>query len=225
MVNFWLWVLELAVCFAGILIAYRLFGKTGLYVWIALSTIVANIQVLKTVQLFGMVTTLGNVVYGTSFLATDILSENHSQKEARMGVYVGIFAIVFTTVMMQMSLQFIPDESDFAQASMETLFSILPRITLASITAYFVSQLHDVWAYHFWMKRKPKLLWLRNNASTMVSQLIDSVIFHAIAFIGIFPFDIVLQIFIVSYVMKWVVALLDTPFMYLARRMKPAIES
>lgn len=221
MVNIWLWVLELAVCYIGILIAYRLFGKTGLYVWIAMTTIIANIQVLKTIQLFGMVTTLGNVIYGTSFLATDILSENHSKKEARMGVYIGIFAIVFTTIIMQMSLKFIPDASDFAQSSMEVLFSILPRITLASITAYFVSQLHDVWAYHFWMKRKPKYLWLRNNASTMVSQLIDSVIFHAIAFLGIFPFGIVVQIFIISYVMKWVVALLDTPFIYLAKRMKP----
>lgn len=224
MTNVWLWILELAVCYIGILLAYRLFGKSGLYVWIAMTTIIANIQVLKTIELFGMVTTLGNVIYGTSFLATDILSENHSRKEARNGVFIGIFAIVFTTIIMQMSLKFIPDASDFAQSSMEVLFSILPRVTLASITAYFVSQLHDVWAYHFWKKRRPKHLWLRNNASTMVSQLIDSVIFHAIAFIGIFPFPIVIQIFLVSYAMKWLVALIDTPFIYLARKMKPITE-
>lgn len=224
MTNVWLWILELAVCYIAVIAVYRFFGKNGLYAWIAMSTIIANIQVLKTIELFGVVTTLGNAVYGTSFLATDILSENHSKKEAQRGVYIGIFSIVVTTLILQISLRYIPDDSDFANPSMQVLFSILPRITLASIIAYIVSQLHDVWAYLFWMKRKPKYLWLRNNASTMVSQLIDSVIFHAIAFIGVFPFSIVLQIFLVSYVMKWVVALFDTPFIYIAKKMKPLVE-
>ncbi len=58
-----------------------MWGKTGLYVWVAISTIIANVQVLKTVSIFGMVATLGNIVYATSFLATDILSENHGRRK------------------------------------------------------------------------------------------------------------------------------------------------
>ncbi len=220
MSNELLWVLLLLINFFGIIAAYRLFGKIGLFVWIALASFLANIQVMKTIQLFGYVTTLGNIIYGTSFLATDILNENYSPKDARHGVYIGIFSMVTITVIMQICLYFKPDASDFSQQALTTIFSLLPRITLASLTAYFVSQLHDVWAYALLKRKSPKKLWLRNNLSTMVSQLIDNVIFHAIAFIGVFSFDVILQIFVLSYISKWLVALLDTPFIYIAKHMK-----
>jgi len=95
----------------------------------------------------------------------------------------------------------------------------MPRIAFASLVAYVASQNHDVWAYHFW-KRKTngRFLWLRNNASTMVSQLIDSVVFCVIAFWGAFPFAVFLQILATTYLFKWLVALFDTPFIYLGRR-------
>ena len=73
MVNELLWVLLMVVTFLGILLAYRLFGRIGLYVWIAISIIVANMQVMKTIEIFGLVTAEGNIIYGTIFLAMDIL--------------------------------------------------------------------------------------------------------------------------------------------------------
>lgn len=218
--NNLLWVLMLLVNFTGILLSYKFFKKSGLYVWIAIAAIIANIQVIKTIQIFGYITTLGNIIYGTSFLATDILNENYSKEEARRGVYIGIFTLVTVTLIMQISLRFIPDASDFSQEALNTIFSIMPRITFASLTAYIISQLHDVWSFDMWKKKQPKHLWLRNNASTMVSQLLDNIIFTVIAFWGVFEFNVLLQIFVTSYVMKWVVAALDTPFLYLSKRIK-----
>ena len=113
---------------------------------------------------------------------------------------------------------FKPDPSDFSQGALETIFTILPRITIASITAYVISQLHDVWAYNFWKKRNPHI-WVRNNLSTMVSQLIDSLVFVTIAFWGVFELSVFIQIAITTYVLKWVVAALDTPFIYIAKKM------
>jgi len=214
------WVLLLALNFSAILLAYRFFGKTGLYIWTPIAVIVANIQVLKTIELFGVVATLGNIVYATSFLATDILNENHGREDARKAVAIGFFSLIVMTVFMNVALLFIPHSSDFAHKSLSTLFTVMPRIAVASLIAYLISQLHDIRAYHFWKTRFPdtKFIWLRNNASTMVSQLLDSLIFSTIAFYGLFPFSVFLEIVVTTYLLKWLVAALDTPLLYLAKR-------
>ncbi len=216
-----LWLLLLLANFSAILLAYRFFGKVGLYIWIPIATILANIQVMKMVDLLSIGVTLGNITYASSFLVTDILSENYSQKSARKGVFIGFFSLAATVIIMNLALMFKPNEFDFIQESLKNIFAVLPRIALASLVAYGVSQLHDVWAYNLWKNIFPgmKYLWLRNNASTMVSQLIDSVIFTFIAFWGLLPNSEFVQILITTYILKWFVAAVDTPFLYLARLM------
>ena len=230
MINELLWIALMIVAFIGIILAYRFFGKTGLYSWMAMVIIVANIQVMKTVKVFFWVTALGNIVYATTFLVTDILNENYGKKDARKAVWIGFFILIITTILMQICLKFIPDSSDTLSPALQHIFGLVPRITFASLTAYLISQLHDVWAFDFWKRLfKGKFLWLRNNLSTMTSQLMDNVIFTYIAFVGlfglfgwkqVFEWSIVIQIFFVSYVMKFVVAACDTPFVYWSKALK-----
>jgi queuosine precursor transporter len=217
----------LLVNFLAIIIAYRFWGKTGLYVWIPIASIIANIQVTKTIELFGLTATLGNIVYAGSFLVTDILSENHGKKDAGKAVGIGFFALIVMTLLMNIAIIFEPSSDDFAHGALLTLFSLMPRIALASLVAYGVSQFHDIWAYNMWKQRMParKYIWIRNNLSTMVSQLIDSAVFSIIAFWGVFPGRILLEIAVTTYLLKWIVAILDTPFIYLASRMKERAES
>ena len=216
-----LWLFLLLANFFAIIVAYRFFGKTGLYIWIPISTILANIQVLKMVDLLTIGVTLGNITYASSFLVTDILSENYGKKSARKSVFIGFFSLSATVILMNLALMFKPNEFDFIQESLTNIFSLLPRIALASLLAYAVSQLHDVWAYNFWKTRLPgiKFLWLRNNASTMVSQFMDSVIFTFIAFWGLLPTSEFIEILITTYLLKLIVAMVDTPFLYLAKMM------
>jgi len=203
---------------------YRFFGKTGLYVVIVASVIVANIQVVKTVEIFGLVATLGNVLYGSIFFATDILSEIYGKEAARRGVWLGFIGMALMTLWMQIGLQFIPAVSDFSQESFLTIFGLMPRIAAGSITAYFVSQLHDIWAFLFWKRKtKGRFLWLRNNASTMVSQIIDSAIFCTIAFWGVFDTATWSQILLSTYLLKLMVAAIDTPFLYLVKKLSPTV--
>ncbi len=216
--NIWFWFLFLFIDLGLAVLMYRLWGKKGLYIIIAASIIVANIQVVKTVQLFGLVATLGNVLYGSLFFTTDVLSEVYGRKSARRGVWLGFCAMILMTIWMQLALRFIPDASDFAQGSMETIFGLMPRIAAGSLIAYLLSQHHDVFAFHYWKaKTKGKYLWLRNCASTTVSQAIDSVVFCAIAFIGVFPWAVLVEILITTYFLKFLVMLVDTPFIYWAR--------
>lgn len=209
----------LAVNFGSILISYRFFGRMGLYAWIPFAGVLANIQVLKLVELFGITATLGNIIYASSFLITDILSEIYGEQKAKKAVYIGLFSLVIMTILMNLALVFQPASDDFAQGSLETIFGFMPRIICASFLAYFLSQTHDVWAYEFWRNRFPSIgfLWLRNNASTMVSQFIDSSLFTLIAFWGVYPLETLFEIFWTTYLLKWVVGAADTPFIYLAR--------
>lgn len=215
--NELLWLLLFIVTFGGLVIWYRLFGKGGLFAWIALAGILANIQVVKTIELFGITATLGNIIYASSFLATDILSERYGKRDANKAVGIGFCSIITMALVMNIALLFRPAPSDFSQDALKTIFSVMPRISLASLAAYGFSQFHDVWSYHYWKRRLPdrKHLWVRNNASTMVSQIIDTLVFVSVAFWGVYPFGVLVQIFITTYVIKWVVALLDTPFLYL----------
>jgi uncharacterized integral membrane protein (TIGR00697 family) len=219
MINELWWLIMLILNFGLIMVAFRFWGKVGLFIWIPISVIIANIQVTKTVQLFTLEATLGNIVYATSFLATDILSECYTKKDARMAVTIGFFSMIVMTVMMNIALEFVPAESDFVHQSMKTIFAIMPRITIASLLAYAAAQFHDIYAYakikaHF---PSTSYLWLRNNGSTLISQLIDSVIFTFVAFYNVYDITVLWQILLTTYVLKVVVAMADTPFIYLAK--------
>jgi len=223
--NSLLWIGFILLDLGLVTLIYRFFGKTGLYVVIVASIITANIQVVKTVEIFGFVATLGNVLYGSIFFATDILSEVYGKKAARRGVWLGFIGMLLMTLWMQLGLKFIPHASDFAQGSLSTIFDLMPRIAAGSMVAYLASQHHDIWAFLYWKKRtKGRLLWLRNNASTMVSQAIDSAIFCSIALWGLYDTNTWLQILVSTYVMKLIVAAVDTPFLYLAKKIRPASE-
>ena len=221
MSNELLWFAMLIVNFAFILIAYRIFGRLGLFVWIPISTIIANIQVIKLVGLFGFEATLGNIVYATSFLVTDILSENHGKKDAQRAVLIGFFSLFALTILTNLALWFKPTPNDWAHQHLQQIFGFMPRIALGSLCAYLVAQFNDVFIYNFLKKKLPatKWVWLRNNGSTMISQFLDTFIFTAIAFWGTFEFPVLVEIFWTTYLLKWVVAALDTPCIYWAKNM------
>lgn len=220
MSNTFLCFLMIIANFAMIIIAFRFWGKLGLTIWMPISCIVANIQVTKTIILFGIEATLGNVVYATSFLATDILAEFYSKEDADRAVIIGLFSLLCMTLFMQLAIAFKPSPNDISSSALSAIFHTMPRITLASVIAYAISNYHDIRAFLFWKKATSgKHLWLRNNASTIISQLIDSVIFTLGAFLFVYPKSVLIQIIISTYVFKFFTALLDTGMIYIAKSM------
>lgn len=218
-----------AVNFALFLVCYRLLGKNGLYAWIGAATLLANIQVVKTIEIFGIVMTLGNTIYATIYLTTDLLNEKYGEKEARKAVWFGFFTMIMSLIIMQMVLAFKPAGDDFsqeAQAALHTIFGLTPRIALGSLCAYFISQFLDVRIFSRLKVAYPNRsqLWIRNNGSTGLSQLIDTLVFCSIAFIGIYPWDVWWEIAITTYVLKFVISAASTPVIYLARSFKFADE-
>lgn len=215
-----LWFGMLLLNFGFVLLVYRFGGREALLIWVPIAAITANIQVVKAIEVFGLDATLGNVVYATSFLVTDILSENYGKAAARRAVWYGFVSLVALVVLMNLALLFEPSDADFAHEHLAAIFTVLPRVTIASFAAFAVSQLHDIWAYDFWRRVLPgrRRIWVRNNLSTIVSQLFDSIIFTVAAFAGIFEVKVLLEIIVSTYLLKVLVAAADTPLVYLAAR-------
>ena len=223
--NELLLVLSLLISFGATVLFLKLFGKSGLFAWIGICAVFANVEVLILVHAFGMDQTLGNTLFASSFLATDILSELYGKKDANKGVLVGIITTVLFILLSTMWVNYVPAEGDWAMPFVKQLFANTPRVLIASLSAYAVSEAFDVWLYHKWWtlteKRfgnKDKYLWFRNNFSTLFSQLVNIVIFNFGAFLGIYSLSQLFSITIACYVIYIVTSLLDTPFIYLAKK-------
>ena len=210
--------IEIVGTFSIIVLANKLFGKAGLFAWMGIASILANIQVCKSVDLFGISGTLGNVMFASTFLATDILSECYGKKDAKKGVYIGLFAIGVYLACTQLSLVYRPNTLDTVQTSMLGLFKLAPRVCLSSVTMFFLANILDV---HLYNKLKDKFkgnkMWLRNNISTVICNCLENFGFVLLAFGGIFPFKEVIAIAISTSLIEMLVALCDTPFLYLAK--------
>lgn len=213
------------VIFSLTLAAYKVFGKAGLYCMTAISTILANIEVLILVKAFGLEQTLGNVLFASTFLITDILSECEGKKAANKAVWIGIFTSLVFLLVSQSWLLYSPSENDWAFGYISAVFANTPRIIAASFSVYVLCQLFDVWLYHKWWdftSRKcgdsRRFLWLRNNGSTLVSQLINTVLFNVIAFAGVYDTITLVTVCASTYIIYIFTSLLDTPIVYLARR-------
>lgn len=215
--NELLFIIFLLLYFGFGVVVCRLYGRDGAVVLFLVSIIVCNVEVLKQVTLFGLQATLGNIPYGMTFWTTDFISETKGKKESQKTVMYGFIALLLFTLTMRYALIYIPGPEDFAQAHLSPLFSFVPRVVIASFTAYFVAQFHDIWLFHLLRDAfKARYLWLRNNIATILSQLWDTLIFCTIAFLGVFSLPTLLQIYLTTWLIKAFVALLDTPFIYLA---------
>lgn len=218
-------IISFLIIYGGVVAFYRFFGKNGLLAFNVVATILANIEVLLLVRAFGVEMTLGNVLFASTFLITDVLSENHSRKDANRAVVISTLCSLVFVILSQMWLLYTPSESDWASGAFHTIFRSTPRIVFASLVVYLVSQLTDVWLYHKWwdwcrkhFDDERKGLWIRNNGSTMISQLLNTFLYTVLAFYGTYGTGTLVSIFVSTYTIYFITSLLDTPFVYWCRR-------
>ncbi len=238
MSNEALLILSVVLYFTTFLVFFKYFGKLGIFLWIILSTLYANIEVLLQINAFGLDMTLGNVLFGSTFLATDILSERYGKESSTTGMRLGVATTASYIIFSNFWLLFTPNEYDFAYNAMQTLFTPVFRIAIAGLIVYYICQKIDIFLYHFIWKYttsksndKQKFLWIRNNGSTIVTQLINNLLFTYFAFatftIGDFTVQgitsetsVLFSIFITGWIIMALIAFIDTPICYLCRKMK-----
>jgi uncharacterized integral membrane protein (TIGR00697 family) len=183
------------------------------------SLVLANTLGTKITSLLGVRVSVGIFFIPILFLVTDIIAEVHGKKKATEFVLISIAILVFTLVMMYFAIKLPANATWGGQEHFAFVFGSGLRMTIASVIAFVISQFHDVWSFHFWkQKTHGKWLWLRNNLSTAVSQLIDTIIFMFIAFYALTPkftVPFIISLIIPYWLFKIGFALIDTPFCYL----------
>jgi hypothetical protein len=220
-----LWLTTVLLDLALTVLMYRIFGRQGLLACIVLAILLSNLQGPKLTTIFGLQTSLGVIFYSGIFFATDLLSEKYGRMQANRAVIIGFAVSVITVLMLSIALEFQPTTdpetaalSRDIQDSFATILNFTPRFVFGSLFAYLISQTFDVWFFHFIKKRTHgRHLWLRNNLSTMTSQIIDTLLYSLVVWWGVVELSTAIQLGIAKYGFKLAIAAFDTPFIYWAR--------
>lgn len=224
--NNLLLVVEIICCFVALLVSKKLFGKMGVFVWIGLASVLANVVQIKNAELFFMYAGIGHVLFSSTFLATDILNECYGQDTAKQGVFVGLFTNLVFIGTMLIAINYTPSAIDTMHGHMAAMFGLNIRVTASSMFWYMVSNMGDVWLYNkLKIATGGKYMWLRNNVSTILFNCAENFGFAFFAFAGIYKPSEILSIAIASTVVEIIVGVCDTPFLYIATRIKDNVVS
>lgn len=186
--------------------------------------VVAALISSKIIIVAGFAVPAGVLAYSITFLISDVVSEVWGKECANEIVQCGFITLVMTSAIAWLAVIWPSAPFWSGQESFAAVIGSTPRIVTASLIAYLISQKHDIWLFHLLKKQTSgKHLWLRNNLSTVISQLFDSTIFVSIAFWGILPVG---EIILGQWLVKMIIAMLDTPIVYilchmLQRRVQP----
>lgn len=187
------------------------------------SLLIANVVSSKIVSFWGLTVPAAIVAYPLTFLMTDVIGEIWGKEEANKTVKLGFICQMVSLALIGGAI--LLPVAPFAdnQAQFTAILGSSFRVVFASMIGYLVSQSWDVWIFHkvrdAYIKKHGSTKggrWIWNNASTMTSQIIDTAIFITIAFIGVVPN--IWTMILSQYLVKFVYALLDTPFFYLLTR-------
>jgi uncharacterized integral membrane protein (TIGR00697 family) len=184
--------------------------------------IAANLLGGKITTIFGLTMSVSIFSYPLTFLMTDAIAEVYGRKRAQHLVYAALIAQVLILLLAWLSIVLPPADRYLFNTEYVTVFQGSIRFIIASLVAFLFAQAHDIWAFEWWKKKTHgKHLWLRNNASTIISQAIDTLLFMFIAFYHIsdtFTVTFILHLSITYWMIKIAISLIDTPFVYILVR-------
>ena len=190
-------------------------GREWLYGGIVVNLLLASALGMKTISVFGFETSSGNVFYASALFAILLLVEMYDSAAARKGVLLGAMAVIGFLLACQLVIAMPSPESSLAiDAAMRQLFDAFSRVSFASLVALLVSSNVAITVYA-WMESRyaDRQLWLRNIMSVGLSQMVDSVLFFSMAFLGTVSNSLLLQYMVMGFVLKFIFGVLSTPFL------------
>lgn len=225
-------ILTLLLCYTCIIIMTKLWQKEGLYIYSVIAIIACNMQVLKAMEFswYSEPIALGTIVYASTFLASDAITELYGANAARKSIFLGFAGSILLLLLMISSLGLKPldltnavEHSHFNEAhqALSLIFSPNAALLVASLTAYITSQLTDIFIFSKLKKlTNNAYLWLRTFCSITIAALVDAIIFNILAWIIFAPqpigwHSLIFTYIIGAYILQIFVALFNIPAFYL----------
>lgn len=211
--------LFLASCalIAGFAWYFYSLGQHALTAWIALVSLLANLFVLKQIEILGLTATASDIFSVANLLGLNLLQERFGRKVARQAIWVSFSCLLFFTVMSQIHLFYEPSPNDVAHAHYYSLLSIAPRLALSSLVTFLLVDLFDSRLFGMIREKYPHIPMLWASFFTMsVSQLLDTVMFSFLGLYGLV--NAVMDVIVFCYIVKFIAIANTLPFTYLSKR-------
>lgn len=225
---------QLLVGWAFLFFLVKQYAKVGVYLYIAVAVILSNIQVLKLGHFFWSEDpiALGTVTFASTFLATDILCEFYTEKNAKTAVSLGFWAFAFFSVAMMLHVYIPPIGESVAanigvvdgHGAMQLLFLPMPVLLVSSLISYFVSERLDIYLYGLFKQyTNGRQLWFRSVAAATLSALIDTAVFSVLAFKVFAIQPVAWSVLLYSYILgsfwpRIIISISGVPMLYLLKR-------
>ena len=211
---------EIVVFFSSLLMVAKFLKLEGIYAWITVVTVLAEIQLTKNVTVFGFECSMGNVLFASTFLATDMIREKYGFDKAKKGPIFSLIGALIYVFFAIITPLFKPVEWDIVDSGMKIILSLSVRGTIASVVCLFMANWFDVILYDKLFKMtNGKHLFLRNNIATIISNCSENFALFILGFWGIYDFKTCMMIALCSSIIESIIALCDTPFIYLFKKM------
>lgn len=220
MFNFGMLVMSAIICFAFMVLVDKLFKKDGLMVWVSIASVLANIIVCKTFDLFGYTSSLANVLFASTFLASNVLSEKYGKEYSKRAISMSLVSIIGYIICSQIALLYIPSSSDIAHSSMELLFSFSFRTSIASFVMYYLGNMLNIYVFDKLKSRMKHRVGLRNFIATVIGNCTENFFFNILAFLGIFDIGTCISIAVIGSVIEIFIASLSTPFIHIVSKLE-----
>ena len=203
-----------------VLLSFRLYGKTGLLVTYILHIFMSQLTINIPYSIFHYTTIIGSCFYAVLFLTVDMLNEHYGKEEANKVVNYGVFTlIVLFTIFFFIRLLIKENVDNYSIELLDLTKNQLRIIVVDILISYFLFQKVNVLLFDKIKARTgEKMLWLRNNVSTIISQVFTAIMFYELSFAGILSQKRIWQIIITGLIVKIIVSLFETPFLYISKK-------
>jgi uncharacterized integral membrane protein (TIGR00697 family) len=199
-------------------------GRGALVAFVCIQCLLANLFVVKQITLFGLTATCADAFTVGATIGLNLLQEYFNKEIAKKTIWINFFLLIFYVIVSQIHLMYTPDSADIMHVHFLPLLTFMPRIVIASIFVYFISQMADYYLYGILKKTfKDRYIIARNYASIAFCQLLDTVLFSFLGLYGII--DNIGQVIIISYLIKLLSIIIATPFVGFSRKIYMATRS
>jgi uncharacterized integral membrane protein (TIGR00697 family) len=196
-------------------------GQGALVAFVCMCCVLANLFVVKQITLFGLTATCADAFTVGATIGLNLLQEYFGKEIAKKTIGINFFLLVFYAIVSQLHLIYVPHTADTMHLHFMPLLNLMPRIVVASFCVYYISQMADYYLYGFLRKVfHNRYIVLRNYASIIICQLLDTVLFSFFGLYGII--DNIAEVIVISYLIKLASILIATPFVSFSRKIYKA---